>query len=152
MARRYWPDGSPIGRKVRFKEEQRWMVVVGVAADIKHMGMKAEEGSALYIPYLQKTQDWLAWTTLLVRKAGEPMDFVPAIRSAVRQIDRNQPLAEVGTLDEFLGRSDALPRFITAAAGAASGFALLIALVGLYGLLAYMVAQRMPEFGIRLAL
>ncbi|MBZ5592991.1 MAG: ABC transporter permease [Acidobacteriia bacterium] len=152
MARRYWPGSDPVGRSLRVKEEQRWMVVAGVVPDIKHMGLKADEGPVVYIPYAQKTQDWLAWTTLLVRTSGEPMDFVPAIRSAIRDLDRNQPVGEIGTLEESLRRSTAMPRFTTSVIGVVSGFALLIALVGVYGLLAYTVAQRVPELGIRLAL
>ena len=152
MARRYWPGSDPVGRRVRFKEDQRWMTVAGVAADIKHMGLQADEGPVVYVPYAQKTQDWLAWTTLVVRTAGEPLDFVAAVRSAIRRVDRNQPVAEIGTLEESLARSTAMPRFTTAVIGAVSGCALLIAVVGVYGLLAYTVARRMPELGIRLTL
>ena len=151
MARRYWPY-DPVGRTMRLKEDQRWMTVVGVVPDIKHMGLKADEGPVVYLPYAQKTQDWLAWTTLLVRTAGEPMDFVPAVRNAIRSVDKNQPVAEIGTLEEWLSGSTAVPRFTTFVIGAVSGFALLIAVVGVYGLLAYTVAQRMPELGIRSAL
>jgi len=151
MARRYWPY-DPVGRTLRLKEDQRWITVAGVVADIKHMGLKTDEGPVVYIPYAQKTQDWLAWTTLLVRTAGEPMDFVPVIRNAIRTVDKNQPLAEIGTLEESLSRCTAMPRFTTFVIGALSGFALLIAVVGVYGLLAYTVAQRMPELGIRSAL
>ena len=152
MARQFWPGLDPVGRRVRLKEEQRWMTVAGVVADIKHMGLKAEEGPVVYIPYAQKTQDWLAWTTLLIRTAGEPMAFVPAVRSAIRGVDKNQPLAEIGTLDEVLARSTAMPRITAGVIGVVSGLALLIAVVGVYGLLAYTVAQRIPEFGIRLTL
>ena len=152
MARQNWPGSDPVGRRVRFKEDQRWMTVAGVVADIKHMGLKADEGPVVYIPYAQKTQEWLAWTTLLVRTAGEPIDLAPVVRSAIRSLDKNQPIAEVGTLEEVLTRSTALPRFTTAVIGSVSGFGLLIALVGVYGLLAYTVARRMPELGIRLTL
>ena len=152
MARRYWPGSDPIGKKVRIQEDQRWMVVTGVVPDIKHMGLKAEEGPVVYIPYAQKTQDWLAWTTLLVRTAGDPMSFAPLVRSAIHGIDKNQPVAEIGTLEKSLARSTAMPRFTTCIIGVVSGFALLIAVIGVYGLLAYTVAQRMPELGIRLTL
>jgi len=152
MARRYWPISNPVGRRLRLKEDQRWLAVTGVVPDIKHMGLKADEGPVVYIPYAQKTQDWLAWTTLVVRTAGEPMDIVPAIRGAIRGLDKNQPIAEVDTLDRVLTRSTAMPRFTTAVIGAVSGFALLIAVLGVYGVLAYTVAQRVPELGIRLTL
>ena len=152
MARQHWPGSDPVGRRLRFKDDPRWMAIAGVVADIKHMGLKADEGPVVYIPYAQKTQDWLAWTTLVVRTAGEPMDWVPDVRSAIRGVDKNQPVAEVGTLEEVLARSTAMPRFTTAVIGIVSGLALLIAVIGVYGLLAYTVAQRMPEFGIRLTL
>jgi putative ABC transport system permease protein len=152
MARRYWPGSDPMGRTLRLKEDERWISIVGMVPDIKHMGLKAEEGPVVYIPYAQKTQDWLAWTTLLMRTSGEPTHFVPAVRGAIRTLDKNQPVAEIGTLEESLARSTAMPRFTTFVIGVLSGFALLIALVGVYGLLAYTVAQRIPELGIRLAL
>jgi len=116
------------------------------------MGLKANEGAVVYTPYAQKSQDWLAWTTLLVRTSAEPLAIVPAVRRVIHGIDKNQPMAEIGTLEESLALSTAMPRFTTSIIGAVSGFALLIAVVGVYGLLAYTVAQRMPELGIRLTL
>jgi predicted permease len=152
MARRYWPGSDPIGRTMRLKEDQRWMAVIGVVPDISHMGLRADEGPVVYVPYAQKTQDWLAWTTLLMRTAGEPMDLALAVRNAIRGLDKNQPVAEIGTLEETLTRSFAIPRFTTFVIGVISGLALLIAVVGVYGLLSYTVAQRIPELGIRLTL
>ena len=128
------------------------MTVIGVAADIKHMGLQAEEGPVVYVPYDQKTQDWLAWTTLLVRTAGEPLNAVPAVRAAIRELNKDQPIAEIGTVAESLSRSTAMPRLTTFVLGGVSAFALVIAVVGVYGLLAYTVARRMPELGIRLTL
>jgi putative ABC transport system permease protein len=152
MARRYWPGSDPVGRTLRLKEDQSWMTVVGVVPDIKHMGLKADEGPVVYIPYAQKTQEWLAWTTLLARTAGEPMDFAPSVRNTIRSLDKNQPIAEIGTIEDTLSRSVAMPRLSTFVIGLVSGLAFLIAIVGVYGLLAYTVAQRTPELGIRLAL
>src|SRR5579872_472811 len=152
MARRYWPGSDPLGHRLRFKDDPVWMTIAGVVPDVKHMGLKAEEGAAIYIPYSQKTQDWLAWTTVVARTMGDPMNFAPAVRAAIRGLDKNQPLAELGTIEQVLARSTAMPRFITAVIAALSGLALLIALVGVYGITAYTVAQRRPELGIRLTL
>jgi len=152
MARRYWGAENPVGRRLRFKDDERWLTVRGVVPDVKHMGLKAEEGPAVYIPYAQKTQDWLAWTTMVARTGGDPMTLLPAVRDAIRAVDRNQALGEAGPLEDVLVRSTAMPRFTTAVIVALSGFALLIAVVGVYGLLAYTLAQRMPELGIRLTL
>ncbi len=152
MARRYWPASDPIGQRVRLKESEQWMTVTGLVPDVKHMGLKEDEGPVIYIPYAQKDQDWLAWTTLVVRTAGDPVGSTAAIRKAIRGIDRSQPIAEVATLDDILSRSTAIPRFATAVIGILSAIALLIAVVGTYGLLAYMIGQRFPEIAIRLAL
>jgi putative ABC transport system permease protein len=80
------------------------------------------------------------------------MDLAPSIRITIAGLDRNQPVAEVETIEELLTRSTAIPRFTTAVIAAVSGIALLIAVVGVYGLLAYTIAQRVPEFGIQLTL
>ncbi len=152
MAHRCWPGADPRGRRLRFKDEQRWITVVGVVADIKHMGLTADEGAVAYIPYPQKTQDWLCWTTLLVRTSGPPLDITPTLRLAVHTVDRNQPVAEIDTLESSLRRSTTMPRLTAVTIGVLSGCALLIAVIGVYGLLAYSFARRTPELGIRLAL
>ena len=152
MARRYWPGLDPIGRRVRVKEEEQWMTIAGLVPDVKRMGLKESEGPVVYVPYAQKRQDWLAWTTLVLCTTGEPLSFAPAVRKAIREINRTQPVGEVGTLEEFLTRSTAVPRFAALVIGALSGIALLIAIVGIYGLLTYAIAERFPELAIRLAL
>jgi putative ABC transport system permease protein len=152
MAHRLWPASDALGQRVRFKEERRWITIVGVVGDTKHNGLNADEGAVIYIPYAQKTQEWLAWTTLLVRTEGDPIQFVPAVRNVVRSLDKSQPLAEIETMDGILDRSTTIPRFTTAIIAFGAGLALLIAIVGVYGLLAYTLARRTPEMGIRLAL
>jgi len=152
MAQRYWPSADPVRRTLRLKDEPHWITVVGVVPDVKHMGLKTHEGPVIYIPYAQKTQEWLAWTTLLLRTTSDPLSVAPATRAMIRSLDRNQPVGAIGTLNETLNRSTALPRFSAAVTGAVSGLALLIAVIGVYGLLAYTVAQRRPELGIRLTL
>jgi putative ABC transport system permease protein len=152
MARRYWPGSDPIGRRLRLKEDQQWVTVAGMVPDVKHMGLKEDEGPVMYLPYAQKQQDWLAWTTLVVRTGGDPQSFVPAIRRAIHEVNKSQPIGEIGTIEQVLSRSTAIPRFATVIISVLSGIALLIAVVGTYGLLAYTIAQRFPELAIRLAL
>lgn len=152
MSRRYWPGSDPIGRRVRIKEEQQWVTVVGLVPDVKHMGLKEDEGSVVYLPYPQKQQDWLAWATLVVRTTGDPLAFAPGVRGAIREVNKSQPVGEIGTLEQVLSRSTTVPRFVTVIISVLSGIALLIAVVGTYGLLAYTIAQRFPELAIRLAL
>jgi putative ABC transport system permease protein len=152
MARRYWDGSDPIGRRVRLKEDQQWMTVAGIVPDVKHMGLKENEGPVVYLPYAQKQQDWLMWTTLVVRTEGDPLTFVPAVRNAIRELNKSQPVGEVATLQQVLSQSTAIPRFATLIITVLSAIALLIAVVGTYGLLAYSIAQRFPELAIRLAL
>jgi ABC-type antimicrobial peptide transport system permease subunit len=128
------------------------MTIAGLVPDVKHMGLKESEGPVVYVPYAQKRQDWLAWTTLVLRTTGEPLSFAPAVRRAIREIDKTQPVGEVGTLEDVITRSTAVPRFATLVIGVLSGFALLIAVVGIYGLLTYAIAKRFPELALRLAL
>jgi len=151
LSRQYWPGADPIGKRIRLKEDQRWMVVTGLVPDIKHMGLNVDEGPVLYIPYSQKTQDSMAWATLLVRTTGKPLDLAPTVRNAIHSIDPNQPIGEVSTIDDSLSRLTAMPRFLTTIVSVLSCSALLIAVIGVYGLLAYFVVQRMPELGIRMA-
>ncbi|RPJ86671.1 MAG: ABC transporter permease [Acidobacteria bacterium] len=152
MARRWWSGSNPLGRRIRFEEDQRWLTIIGVVPDIKHMGLNQEEGPVFYIPYMQKTTDWLSWATLFVRTAGEPRDFIPAARWAIRAVDKDQPIGEIATLDDYLARDTALPRFTTLAISSGAGVALVMALIGVYGVLAYSISWRTPEVGLRLAL
>jgi predicted permease len=152
MAHRYWPGSNPIGRRLRVKDEQQWITIAGLVPDVKHMGLKEEEGPVVYIPYAQKTQDWLAWTTLVIRTSGEPTSLVPAVRSVIRDLDGSQPVSEISTLEEVLAKATAVPRFSASISSVMAGLALLIAVIGVYGLLAYTIAQRFSELSIRLAL
>jgi putative ABC transport system permease protein len=152
MAHRYWPGSNPIGRRLRVKDEQQWITIAGLVPDVKHMGLKEEEGPVVYIPYAQKSQDWLAWTTLVIRTSGEPTSLVPAVRSVIRDLDGSQPVSEISTLEEVLAKATAVPRFSASISSVMAGLALLIAVIGVYGLLAYTIAQRFSELSIRLAL
>ena len=152
MASRYFPGLDPIGRRLRVKDEQEWITVAGLVPDVKHMGLTQQEGPVVYIPYAQKTQSWMAWTTLMVRTKGDPLSFATAIRAAIRDLDKSQPVSEIGTLDEVLSKSTAIPRFAASIFGILAGLALLISVIGVYGLLSYTVAQRFRELSIRLAL
>jgi putative ABC transport system permease protein len=152
MARRVWGAGSAVTRRIRIKENSEWMNVVGVVPDVKQLGLKQEEGSALYIPYSQNDQAWMNWTTLIVRTAAEPATLLPSLRKTIHAIDKDLPLEEVGTLKQVLSRATAIPRFVAATAGLLSAFSLLIAVIGVHGLVAYTVERRIPEVGIRVAL
>src|SRR5262249_35868224 len=98
MAHRYWSGVRPLGEMLRLHENNRWLVVVGVVPDIKHMGLKVDEGPVVYVPYAQKTEDWMAWATLVVQTSGEPLDFAAALRTTIHGVDKDQAISDVGTL------------------------------------------------------
>ena len=152
MAHRVWGSANPIARRIRLKENQEWLNVVGVVPDVKQLGLGVAEGAVLYIPYSQNTQPWMSWTTLLVRTAAQPSAVLPSIRKKIRAVDKNLPLEQAGTLEEILSRATIIPRFVAITAGLLSVFSLLIALLGVHGLVAYTVERRIPELGIRVAL
>jgi predicted permease len=152
MMKRYWPNAGAIGARVRLEEDPRWFSIVGVVEDIKQLGLDADEVPALYLAHDQKSQEWMNWMTLVVRTASDPEKQLNAIRAQILAVDRNQPIADVVTLDEYLAASVALPRFSSAMVASFSVVALVMALVGIYGIIAYSASQRRHEMGIRMAL
>ena len=147
MARRYWSGRSPIGGHIR--AGARVVEVVGVAADGKYGALTEAPRNFLYLP----VQQWYRPDTVLVVKtAGDPLGLLPGIRRAVGQLDPNLPLFDVETVDEHLALSLFLQRMAASLLGGFGAVALLLAMVGLYGVMASGVAERAPEIGMRMAL